>query len=257
MKMLSSKIKIKKFEKRNSTKKNLLNDFDNEYNYCCDYICNQCCDYYSENDLSDEEYEEYSEYLTEVRSNFFKNKELKNIFNDDFFNFISQKNLFTNNNVIINIDENNLKDGLVKDCIKEFINENKFNFKLSLNIKFKDVLFNEISSISFRIYNTFKKEDENFLKSIYNNNYLKNNKEYIEIDLLENKNNLKLYNYSKLEKYISKFEKIVFPDYCATNEDKLFYFFAKDYKLFKENHFDLKSVIESDAARELLKIYLF
>lgn len=256
--MLSSQIKNKKFQKRNlNTTKNLINDFDEEYNSCCDYSCYKCYDYSFENDLSDEEYEEYDDYLKNVRSNFLSNKELKKIFNDNFLSSLEQKILFTDNKIIINIEKSNLKDGVIKDYITEFINENKFNFKLSLNIKFKDVLFNEINSISFKVYNIFKVEELNILKSIYNKNYLKNSKSYIEIEIFKHKNNLKLYNYSRLEKYISKFENIVFPDYCETNEDKIFYFFAKDYKLFKENHFDLESVIKSDSARELLKIYLF
>lgn len=263
--ILGKKIKYNKFQKRNKLKKtDLLSKCESDCFYGCSNCYDDFYDDFYDGDLSIEEYEEFDEYLKKEKFYCLNNKEIKAILKEDFLNSVNTNKIFNNDffdKIFIDIEESDLKEGVVKDYFFNFINENKYKLKIKLIVKFKDYMFNVVESVGFRIYNIFKEEDD-FLNSILTGGgNLKKSKNYIDIEIFKYKKEIKFYNHKSIRTLLEESNAIKrnfeFPEYCETNEDKIFYFFAKDYHIFKNKIFDLKDVIKSENSRKLLDIYLF
>lgn len=136
----------------------------------------------------------------------------------------------------IDFELKNIIGGSNNKIFKSLIDsQNKYNFKFSLVVDYKDFNYNYVESLSVVIKNEYS-----FFKS----------------KIMNSESILMLKN---LDFILKRMNQINFPDYCNSNEEKILYTMITESKILNKTieKFDIKKIITDINYFNIFKIYIF
>lgn len=163
---------------------------------------------------------------------------LSEILTVDFIEYLKKiKNIKIDiHKAYIDFELKDIKGGANNKIFKSIIDsKNKYNFKFSLVVDYKDFNYNSVENLSVVIKNEYS-----FFKS----------------KLMNSDSMLMLKN---IDFMLKRMNQINFPDYCHSNEEKILYTMITESKILNKTieNFDIKKIITDINYFNIFKIYIF
>ncbi len=259
-----SKTSEKEFNKKFTTKDGHdIFHKDNQYWGMC-----PCCDDYDDHDYYSDDYYNYEyDYIMSRTHMFFDNiYKLEKFFEPEFVKNLkeSKKVEFDSLEVFFDINLKDMLDGYNSKYLMNFFDEeNKYDLKITANIKYKDYDFLNPHSVSICVKNPFVNKSfynaPNIYKfNIYYGKHLMLREHSLDFILrrIYRKTVLMTNSSGRIVNITNENE--YFPEWCETNEEKLMYYLITESQSSKNtlDNFNIKEIIKSKEEFEVFKMYM-